>query len=406
MINLDKNKKYMVAVSGGADSMCLLDKAYKNKLNIVVGHVNYKVRESADRDQHIVEDYCKQRNIPLFIHISKKLESGNFENEARIERYNFFKEVMDKENIETLLVAHQKDEALETYLFKKKRNSLGKSLSILKESDIFGIHVYRPLLSYYREDLRNYCLDNNILFGDDETNFTLDYERNRIRILVLGNLSREEKDALALKMDKENELWIEKNKKIDDFYNKMVVNMHFNYETYKSLDKSLTSLFLYRFFENNLNESISLRRLNDIKKQLDSKPNVSIKIKDKILTRAYNDVYLHTGINNDDYSYVLKSIEKLETPYFKIGFSGETNYGIFVNEDDFPLTIRNYRTGDFVRMKDYNKDVKRLFIDRKVSKEKRAKIPLVLNKNNEIILIPGIYRIYERKLLRSNIFVL
>ena len=406
MKDLDKNKKYMVAVSGGADSMSLLDKAYKLGLNIVVGHVNYKKRPTADRDQHIVEDYCKQRNIPLFVRIAKHYEEGNFQDNARIERYQFFNEIMKKEHIETLLVAHQLDDALETYLFKKKRNSYGESLSILKESEAFGIHIYRPLLNYYRSDLRQYCLDNNITFGDDESNFTLDYERNRIRILVLGNLSRAEKDKLVLQMNKDNELWSQKNKKVDEFYNKNVVDKHFNYEAYKSLDKSLSNLFLYRFLENNLHQSISLRRIYDIKKQLDSKPNVSLNIKGMVLTRAYSDVYLHTKNEVKDYFYTINKIEELKTPYFTIGFSGKTNYGIYVDEKDFPLTIRNYKNGDFVRMKDYNKDVKRLFIDRKISKDKRNTIPMVLNKDNEIILIPGIYRIYERKLLRSNIFVL
>ena len=406
MKNLDKNKKYMVAVSGGADSMSLLDKAYKLGLNIIVGHVNYKKRPTADRDQHIVEDYCNKRNIPLFIRIAKHYEDGNFQDNARIERYQFFNEIMKQENIDTLLVAHQLDDALETYLFKKKRNSLGESLSILQDSEAFGIHIYRPLLNYYRNDLRQYCIDNNINFGDDESNFTLDYERNRIRILVLGNLSRDEKDKLVLQMNKDNALWNEKNKKVNDFYNKNVDEMHFNYETYKSLDKSLTNLFLYRFIENNLHQSISLRRIYDIKKQLDSKPNVSINIKDMVLTRAYNDVYLHNKEDIKDYSYTINSIEQLKTPYFTIEFSGPTNFGIYVDNNDFPLTIRNYKNGDYVRMKDYNKDVKRLFIDRKISKDKRNKIPMILNKDNEIILIPGIYRIYERKLLRSNIFVL
>ena len=406
MINLDKNIKYMVAVSGGADSMSLLDMAYKSGLNIVVGHVNYKKRISADRDQHIVEAYCEKRNIPLFVHIAKKHTSGNFQNEARIERYKFFEEVMKENNISYLLVAHQLDDALETYLFRKKRNSVGESLTIKEKSNVFGINVIRPLLNYYREDLRNYCLDNHIEFGDDETNFTLDYERNRIRILVLGNLNRKQKDELVHKMKKENEDWIIKNKKINEFYNKNVVDLHFKYEAFKCLDNSMAVLFLYHFFENNMNQAINKHHLQEIVKQLSSKPNISINVGDMYLVRAYDDVYLTKPVNSGDYEYIIDEIKEMKTPYFEIKQDGLKQDGIYVSESDFPLTIRNYRPGDKVRMKDYDKDVKRLFIDRKLSKEKRDVIPLVINSSNEIILIPSIYRLYERKLLRSNIFVI
>lgn len=406
MLNLDKSKKYMVAVSGGADSMSLLDMAFNSGLDIIVGHVNYKKRITADRDQKIVEDYCKKHNIPLFVHIATHNNDGNFQNVARIERYTFFQEIMEKEHREYLLVAHQLDDALETYLFKKKRNSLGESLSILKESNVFGIKVIRPLLSFYREDLRNYCIKNNITFGDDESNFTLDYERNRIRILVLGNLNRAQKDDLVLKMNKENVEWEQKNKKINDFYNKNVVDSHFTYEAFNGLSDNEAILFLYHYFDKNLKTSINKHHLIEIRKQLASKPNVTINVSNMLLTRAYNDVYLHESKEINDYSYVIESLKEVKTPYFEIKFEGEKKNGISVSEMDFPLTIRNYRSGDKVRMKDYEKDVKRLFIDRKLSKEKRSTIPVVVNASNEIILIPGIYRLYERKLLRSNIFVL
>lgn len=397
--------KYLIGVSGGADSMALLDMVYHLNKEIVVAHVNYKKRLSADRDQHIVEDYCRQRNIPFFVHIAKKHDGGNFQNIARIERYDFFNKIMHQEKIKTLLVAHQKDDALETYLFKKKRNSLGESLSILESSNVFGIHVFRPLLDYYRSELRDYCLKNNIPFGDDETNFTLDYERNRIRILVLGNLTLEQKDALVNKMNHDESEWQLKNEKIKQIYNKIVVNKHFNYEAYLDLDKTLKALFLYRFININTFLTLNKHYLNEIIKQLDSKSNLKIDLGKFNLIKAYSDVYLMENKEVIDYSYTILNLEEMDTPYFKIKLSGEKKDGIYVSKEDFPLTIRNYRVNDKVRMKDYDKDVNRLFIDRKIDRQQRRLIPLVVNAKQEIILIPGIYRLYERKLLQSNIFV-
>ena len=114
MSELDFN---LVAVSGGSDSMALLDMLYKNGENLVVCHVNYDVRESALRDEEIVRKYCEKRNIKLevlkgFVYDKK---DGNFENWARVIRYNFFKEMYKKYNCKYLYVGHNLDDLLETY---------------------------------------------------------------------------------------------------------------------------------------------------------------------------------------------------------------------------------------------------------------------------------------------------
>ena len=92
---MSKKKCKLVAVSGGSDSMALLDMLYNKGEKLVVCHVNYNVRESALRDENIVRDYCKERGIPLEILKGFKYDKseGNFENWARVVRYNFFKEI-------------------------------------------------------------------------------------------------------------------------------------------------------------------------------------------------------------------------------------------------------------------------------------------------------------------------
>ena len=94
---IDKNDKIVVAVSGGPDSISLLDILYKLNYNICVAHVNHGLRENAIIDQKFVEDFCNKRNIPCFVKQIKLKElkvKMTLEEAGRKERYDFFYEIM------------------------------------------------------------------------------------------------------------------------------------------------------------------------------------------------------------------------------------------------------------------------------------------------------------------------
>ena len=84
---------WVIAVSGGPDSMALLDMAFTQKVHCIVSHINYHKRESADRDMMIVKDYCTQNQIPVYVFDAPK-ETGNFQDYARRFRYEKFKAVI------------------------------------------------------------------------------------------------------------------------------------------------------------------------------------------------------------------------------------------------------------------------------------------------------------------------
>ena len=212
--NLDKSKKYLIAVSGGADSMALLDMLKLSNYEIVVAHVNYKTRPTSDRDEQIVVNYCLKNHIICYTTNAVHNDKSNFEKWAREARYTFFKEIYKKENLDCLLVAHHKDDVIETYLMKKERKSLGYDLTIPRSSFYFDMNNYRPLYEFSKEELRNYCLGNKVEFGDDETNFQPIYARNKLRIEKLSKMSKEEKEKLFNKILLENEFWNNKLNKI------------------------------------------------------------------------------------------------------------------------------------------------------------------------------------------------
>ena len=116
-----------MAVSGGPDSMFLLEKLCREEYKIIVAHVNYKKRKNSDYDEKVVKDYCQKYSLSCEVYQAKGSEYhsiSNFQDRARQIRYNFFQKLADKYQTKYIVVAHHLDDHLETYLLQKKRKSL------------------------------------------------------------------------------------------------------------------------------------------------------------------------------------------------------------------------------------------------------------------------------------------
>ena len=124
---LPKGRLYILGVSGGSDSMFLLDNLRRKKYKIIVAHINYKKRIDSDWDEKIVKNYCQKHSLLLEIHQEKNgnhFSKINFQDKARKIRYNFFQKLADKNQTKYIVVAHHFDDHLETYLLQKQRKSL------------------------------------------------------------------------------------------------------------------------------------------------------------------------------------------------------------------------------------------------------------------------------------------
>lgn len=181
---LQKGANVIVALSGGADSMALLNVllSLKDELNINVeaAHLNHMIRGAeADRDENFVRDFCSKKGIKLYcksIDIPKfAKENGiSLELAARQKRYEFLSEVCNG----VVATAHTASDNLETIIFNLTRGSgLDGLCAIPPKRDIF----IRPLLFCTRQMIEEYCQDNNIPFVIDSTNNETEYTRNKIR---------------------------------------------------------------------------------------------------------------------------------------------------------------------------------------------------------------------------------
>ncbi len=177
------SQKMAVAVSGGVDSVCLLHWLAALNLNVVALHVNHGLRTAADTESEYVESLCRDLGVPCHVfHWSDAKPTTGLEAAARAARYKMMTDFCRENDIKYLLVAHQADDQIETFLMNLGRGSGLAGLAAMQPvTSRDGIIILRPLLGVYRTELQTYCDQNNIKYFVDEMNGDDKYTRVRIR---------------------------------------------------------------------------------------------------------------------------------------------------------------------------------------------------------------------------------
>ena len=407
---LDKSSYIVVAVSGGPDSMALLDMLYNLDLNLVVCNVNYKTREASNYEEELVRNYCLERNILFYCKVVDYYSKGNFEEFARIERYKFFKEIYQKHHCQYLFVAHHLDDSLETYLLQKKRKNIVKHYGLDYKTNIMGMNVIRPLLNISKKELLEYLNANNIQYSIDVTNYDTKYERNKIRNNELKNLNSNQINDLIQSMNEDNlknDLFF---KDLNTKYKKIVKNDYVDLNEFTKLSNKEKRSILYIYLERILGEylkKISQRRLNDLVMQIENSTGTKVfKINEEYeLIKEYSRLKINNKKKIENYSFIINEGEEFENDIFRISKNGNYKCEIGAYKEDFPLIVRNYLPGDKIRLKEGNKKISRIFIDKKVPSHIRNIYPVVLNKDGVVIFVPKFYKDLERKSLQSGLFM-
>ncbi len=178
-----ENQKLAVAVSGGVDSVCLLCWLSKFHKDVVCLHVNHGLRANADIETEYVKKLCENLGIvcQIFYWTGDKPITG-LEAAARDARYKMMTDFCKENGMAALLLAHQADDQIETFLMNLGRGSGLYGLSAMRPvSWRNGVKLIRPLLKVHRAELKKYCDDNGIKYFMDEMNEDTKYTRVRIR---------------------------------------------------------------------------------------------------------------------------------------------------------------------------------------------------------------------------------
>jgi tRNA(Ile)-lysidine synthase len=189
------------AVSGGADSVCLLyvlrEVAARWRLDLSVVHVNHNLRgEESQGDAAFVGALAAELGLPFTLHdVDLSRSPGNLEQSARNARLVFFHGLLASGLANRVALGHTRSDQAETVLFRFLRGSGATGLAAIRP--VTGEGIVRPLIEIDRAEIVEFLRDRGIPWREDSTNATLDFARNRIRHQLLPQLAREWNPALA-----------------------------------------------------------------------------------------------------------------------------------------------------------------------------------------------------------------
>lgn len=187
-IELPKGK-YVVAVSGGVDSVVLLNLlAKQNDLELVVAHYDHGIRKDSAKDAEFVQNLAKKYGFEF------EQEKGNLgadinESDARDKRYSFLNGVKQKYAAKAIITAHHQDDLIETSMINILRGTGRRGLTSLKSRDGY----LRPLLEHPKKQLINYAKVNKLDWSEDSTNKDIKILRNYLRLKVVPKMSAKER---------------------------------------------------------------------------------------------------------------------------------------------------------------------------------------------------------------------
>ena len=189
MEDIKLDHKYIVAISGGVDSICLLNlllrgtKDNSNKF-IIIAHLDHGIRKESKKDRILVEKISKKYSLQ-FVYEEIKLGKAASEELARKYRYEFLNKIKKDFNAYGIMTAHHQDDLLETFFINLIRGTNRRGLSSLKSTP----ELLRPLLNYSKKEIIEYALNNKLVWNEDITNLNTNYLRNYLRIKLIPKLT-------------------------------------------------------------------------------------------------------------------------------------------------------------------------------------------------------------------------
>jgi tRNA(Ile)-lysidine synthase len=197
---LDLEKSYLLAISGGIDSVCLGHLLHGLGVKFSLGHVNFQLRgKESDEDEAFVRTLAAKWEVPILVKKTRKeifkTTGKSTQMAARDFRYEWFEELVKSDGFEGVLVAHQFEDQIETIFLNLLRGTGIEGLYGMSEKR--GV-ILRPLLPFTRSQIRSYMEQNGLKWRNDSSNDTNDYKRNLLRNRVLPTLNDDFPDALQV----------------------------------------------------------------------------------------------------------------------------------------------------------------------------------------------------------------
>ena len=393
-----KGAKYLCACTYGPDSMALLDMMQKEGVKPVVVCINYHKFEESSEDYIKLASYCGAHGLELEYLDAATLpeaeayhEEDDFKKWARNVRYSFFQKVYAAHNAKGLVIAHQQDDLLESYLINRERGDKKGNYGMSPVSTQYGMVIIRPLLHYTKEELLEYNQENRVPFSVKKESFETRFTRSAVREKI-NALSAIERENLIAEMKSTND---ESIKLVKEFNQSVDEGEELEIRPLIALSEDEFAATLIRFVSR-APEEIALGPADfaEIRKLcLSPNPNCSLKLgEDTYLIKEYDILILGRNYAELLYSYTLEKPGVLETPQFRLDFSmGAEDRGI--KEEDYPLTIRTTLPSDRYVVHGFLEPVHSLYSTWKMPVGFRYIWPIFVNKDGKVVYVPR-YRRY------------
>lgn len=402
-----QDKKLLVAVSGGMDSMVLVHLFQKLQLNFAIAHCNFQLRGTeSDGDENFVTTYAEQNNITCFI---TKFDTSNYSEEnklstqvaARNLRYSWFNEILEQENFDYIITAHHADDVVETFMINLSR---GTGLDGLTGIPSQNGNIIRPMLPFSRKEIEDYVSENNLQWREDSSNASDKYLRNKIRhhvVPVFKEINESFLQSFQNTLEHLNQEQSLANDAVQMVYEKVVS------EENEQLKINISALIQYKNYKAYLYQwlhKFGFSAWNDVYNLVESQSGKQIFSENYILLKDRGFLILSGKESVDFKEIIVNSIT--EKTNFPLNFtlcnlsniSNQNKNVIFVNKSklQFPLTIRKWKEGDYFYPSGMQgkKKLSKYFKDEKFTLFQK-KEAWILESNNQIVWIIG-YRSDER----------
>ena len=416
--SINKGDHLVLSVSGGLDSMVLLDYLYRTKdsqeLTLYVAHIDHKKRQTSSKDAEFVKSICNSLDIPFYLYELDDEDYDNFHDFAHKKRYDFLYDIAKKVKADKVVLAHHQDDLAETILMRIIRGSSFEGYrGMLEKANYKDLAIIRPFLNTPKKTLMAYQKEYKVKYREDESNQKDIYTRNRYRHNIMPILKEENPkylDKFSQFSDYQNKAYklIEFNAK--KFFDQLSINIErvdTDIEAFKKqfdiIQIEVIKMIINHITCNTL--ELSYQNILDIIDLLkNDKPNVFYEHTNQLyIYKKYNKLSFQTYPENiDDYKYSFNDFGKYSiNNRFDVNISKKANknydyiYELCYNNLDlvFPITIRNRRPGDRLDIQIGTKKLKDFFIDNKVPMEDRNQLPIIINKNSEILYIPDLFKL-------------
>ncbi|WP_323847769.1 MAG: tRNA lysidine(34) synthetase TilS [Phytoplasma sp.] len=394
-LEMDKKQIYIISVSGGIDSMVLLDYLYHLQYNLIVVHFNHLKRKESLKDKILIKEYCLLKKIP-FYYFELNIEDQNFQNKARILRKEKLKLIASKYKTPYLITAHHLDDLAETILLKLSRGSSLLGYSGMQSSYCHdNFYFLKPFLYISKDKITSYAIKNAIPFLEDYTNKLNIYTRNKIRNQIIPFFKKI--NNFLKNIQKFHFQITEMNtflKRQTNFFLKKMNNNFFDLKSFLQLDIVIQKDIIVSLLEKkNIYKNFYL--INNIVKGLqnNNKPNITWAFPslEWLLIKQYHKFFWQKKIKTEQVNQMTKPSLHYNNKNV-LSFCSSIQQ-IFYDVDRLqpPFILRQKQPGDILQFHFGRQKLKKFLINSKINLTQREKIWLVVDQQNIIIWIPRLY---------------